>query len=61
MTPGELIDWRWSSNLTFHYLEVQQFAVWDKDAKDESGSVGYYYLDPFPCGEAPSLIRICPR
>ncbi|KAF8073822.1 metallopeptidase MepB [Lyophyllum atratum] len=28
--------------------EVQQFAVWDKDAKDESGFVGYCYLDLFP-------------
>lgn len=28
--------------------EVQQFAVWEKDAKDESGFVGYCYLDLFP-------------
>ncbi|KIJ66993.1 hypothetical protein HYDPIDRAFT_174274 [Hydnomerulius pinastri MD-312] len=28
--------------------EVQQFAVWDKDAKDGSGFVGYTYLDLFP-------------
>ncbi|KAG5642147.1 hypothetical protein DXG03_003551 [Asterophora parasitica] len=28
--------------------EVQQFAVWEKDAKDESGFVGYTYLDLFP-------------
>lgn len=28
--------------------EVQQFAVWDKDAKDESAFVGYCYLDLFP-------------
>jgi Zn-dependent oligopeptidase len=27
---------------------VQQFAVWDKDAKDESAFVGYCYLDLFP-------------
>jgi hypothetical protein len=30
--------------------EVQQFAVWDKDAKDESGFIGYCYLDLFPRG-----------
>ncbi|KZV65296.1 metallopeptidase MepB [Peniophora sp. CONT] len=28
--------------------EVQVFAVWDKDAKDESGFIGYCYLDLFP-------------
>ncbi|KAF8650117.1 hypothetical protein AX16_005354 [Volvariella volvacea WC 439] len=28
--------------------DVQQFAVWEKDAKDESGFVGYCYLDLFP-------------
>ncbi len=28
--------------------EVQQFAVWAKDAKDESGFIGYCYLDLFP-------------
>ncbi|KAF4590074.1 hypothetical protein EYR40_009527 [Pleurotus pulmonarius] len=28
--------------------DVQHFAVWKKDAKDESGFVGYCYLDLFP-------------
>ncbi|KAI0074009.1 Metalloprotease [Panus rudis PR-1116 ss-1] len=28
--------------------DVQQFAVWEKDAKDGSGFVGYCYLDLFP-------------
>jgi len=32
---------------TWHQ-EVQQFAVWEKDAKDESGFIGYCYLDLFP-------------
>ncbi|KAF8349335.1 metallopeptidase MepB [Amanita rubescens] len=32
---------------TWHQ-DVQQFAVWEKDAKDESGFVGYCYLDLFP-------------
>jgi Zn-dependent oligopeptidase len=27
---------------------VQQFAVWETDAKDESGFIGYCYLDLFP-------------
>ncbi|KXN88219.1 Thimet oligopeptidase [Leucoagaricus sp. SymC.cos] len=28
--------------------DVQKFAVWEKDAKDDSGFVGYCYLDLFP-------------
>ncbi|KAF8521045.1 metallopeptidase MepB [Gautieria morchelliformis] len=28
--------------------EVQQFSVWEKGAKDETGFVGYTYLDLFP-------------
>ncbi|KAH9480466.1 Thimet oligopeptidase [Psilocybe cubensis] len=28
--------------------EVQAYAVWEKDAKDESGFLGYCYLDLFP-------------
>jgi metallopeptidase MepB len=28
--------------------EVQQFSVWEKDATDESGFIGYCYLDLFP-------------
>ncbi|PPQ89666.1 hypothetical protein CVT25_013853 [Psilocybe cyanescens] len=28
--------------------EVQAFAVWEKDAKDETGFLGYCYLDLFP-------------
>ncbi|KAF8426816.1 peptidase M3A/M3B, partial [Boletus edulis BED1] len=30
------------------HLEAQQFAVWEMDAKDESGFIGYCYLDLFP-------------
>jgi hypothetical protein len=41
---------------------VQQFAVWDKDAKDDSGFVGYCYLDLFPRGKGTaSLICVCLR
>ncbi|KAJ8456732.1 hypothetical protein ONZ45_g18600 [Pleurotus djamor] len=32
---------------TWH-TDVQHFAVWQKDAKDQSGFVGYCYLDLFP-------------
>ncbi|KAI0322042.1 hypothetical protein OF83DRAFT_1274330 [Amylostereum chailletii] len=32
---------------TWH-TDVQMFAVWEKDAKDESAFVGYCYLDLFP-------------
>ncbi|KAJ7626668.1 metallopeptidase MepB [Mycena polygramma] len=28
--------------------DVQQFSVWEKDATDESGFIGYCYLDLFP-------------
>ena len=36
------------------------FSVWEKDAKDESGFVGYCYLDLFPRGMSPhaDLLRI---
>ncbi|KAJ2935191.1 hypothetical protein H1R20_g1938, partial [Candolleomyces eurysporus] len=33
---------------TVWHPEVQQFAVWEKDAKDQSGFIGYCYLDLFP-------------
>ncbi|KDR82739.1 hypothetical protein GALMADRAFT_238246 [Galerina marginata CBS 339.88] len=35
-------------NPSIWHPEVQAFAVWEKDAKDESGFVGYCYLDLFP-------------
>ena len=28
--------------------EAQAFTVWESDAKDESGFIGYCYLDLFP-------------
>jgi Zn-dependent oligopeptidase len=31
--------------------EVQQFAVWEKDAKDGEGFIGWCYLDLFPRGK----------
>ena len=31
--------------------DVQQFAVWKKDAKDESGFLGWCYLDLYPRGK----------
>lgn len=37
--------------------EVQQFAVWEKDSTDESGFVGYCYLDLFPRGTARVTLR----
>ncbi|TFY69553.1 hypothetical protein EVJ58_g360, partial [Rhodofomes roseus] len=33
---------------TLWHPDVQQFAVWENGAKDESGFVGYCYLDLFP-------------
>lgn len=30
------------------HQDVQQFAVWEKDAKDGNGFIGYCYLDLFP-------------
>lgn len=39
---------------------MQQFAVWEQDAKDESGFVGYCYLDLFPRGKPlPSAPTSC--
>ncbi|KAF8809568.1 metallopeptidase MepB [Phlegmacium glaucopus] len=35
-------------NASTWHPEVQAFAVWEKDAKDASGFVGYCYLDLFP-------------
>ncbi|KAJ7069838.1 metallopeptidase MepB [Mycena amicta] len=35
-------------NGTTWHPEVQQYAVWEKDAKDETGFLGYCYLDLFP-------------
>ncbi|KAJ3875744.1 hypothetical protein F5051DRAFT_333312 [Lentinula edodes] len=33
---------------TTWHPEVQQFSVWEKDSKDESGFIGYCYLDLYP-------------
>ena len=38
--------------------DVQAFSVWEKDAKDASGFVGYCYLDLFPRGIHIFLILI---
>ena len=38
--------------------EVQQFAVWENNAKDESGFVGYCYLDLFPRGMHSSVLAV---
>ncbi|KAF8125483.1 hypothetical protein EV363DRAFT_1299211 [Boletus edulis] len=35
-------------DMTNGRAEAQQFAVWEMDAKDESGFIGYCYLDLFP-------------
>ena len=39
--------------------EVQMFAVWEDGAKDESGFVGYCYLDLFPRGTSLRSILLC--
>ena len=39
--------------------DVQAFSVWEKDAKDASGFVGYCYLDLFPRGMRFSFIKSC--
>jgi len=31
-------------------IEVQQFSVWEKDATEGSGFIGFCYLDLFPRG-----------
>lgn len=40
------------------HADVQQFAVWEKDAQDESGFVGHCYLDLYPRGKD-SAIHLC--
>ena len=32
------------------YADVQQFAVWEKDAHDESDFIGHCYFDLYPRG-----------
>lgn len=39
-------------------VDVTQFAVWENDAKDGSGFVGYCYLDLFPRGTSPSPLHL---
>jgi Zn-dependent oligopeptidase len=38
--------------------DVQVFSVWDKDAKDSSGFIGWCYLDLFPRGKFRSLYKL---
>ncbi len=49
---------RHSYDLMVILVDVQAFAVWNKDATDESGFVGYCYLDLFPRSgyQLPSLV-----
>lgn len=42
---------------TAWHEDVQQFAVWEKDATDERGFIGYCYLDLFP-RRASRLVRV---
>lgn len=49
--PGQ---WDFCSStfpLTIIFADVQAFAVWEKGATDQSGFVGYCYLDLFPRSE----------
>lgn len=39
-------------------IDVQQYSVWEKDATDESGFIGYCYLDLFPRGKI-DLFGLC--
>jgi len=52
MYPSLLLGTLYSMKKFPIYKEVQAFAVWEKDAKDASGFVGYCYLDLFPRGNA---------
>ena len=33
------------------HIDAELFSVWQADAKDESGFIGYCYLDLFPRGK----------
>ena len=46
------------ADINYTPSEVQQFAVWEKDAKDESGFIGYCYLDLFPRGIYFNVINV---
>jgi Zn-dependent oligopeptidase len=35
----------------FYYSEVQQFAVWNANAKTKEDFLGWAYLDLFPRGQ----------
>jgi len=56
--PGASILSRLSTMVTVHLVcsEAQHFAVWEHDAKDESGFVGYCYLDLYPRGLYSSVL-----
>ncbi|KAE9403952.1 zincin [Gymnopus androsaceus JB14] len=47
-------------NGTTWHPEVQQFSVWEKDSKDESGFIGYCYLDLYPRGGKYSHAAVWP-
>lgn len=52
LLPGILVRQKFIPSLYFQIRmmvsDVQAFAVWEKDATDESGFVGFCYLDLFP-------------
>ena len=59
--PGMFVSFSITLNLNLMILEdVQAFSVWEKDAKDASGFVGYCYLDLFPRGMHFFPHRLCP-
>ena len=56
--PGKSLPHPCLGYMTDGHADVQQFAVWEKDAQDESGFVGYCYLDLFPRGMLEFRYRI---
>ena len=48
--PGMFVQYSSPLFLILPNKDVQAFSVWEKDAKDASGFVGYCYLDLFPRG-----------
>ncbi|KAF5369475.1 hypothetical protein D9758_002530 [Tetrapyrgos nigripes] len=43
----KFVEMKDEEGATWH-PDVQRFSVWEKDAKDESGFIGYCYLDLYP-------------
>ena len=57
--PGVYLKVRRRRHVTKRlFTDVRAYSVWKADAKDESGFVGYTYLDLYPRGMSPFTCRM---